>query len=178
MAHIRGTHDSANLFHGVQVGTQATVHGEDLLVDDGCDWQAVEAVRKCLPQLDIVPALALIIEAVDAVDAGALVISAKNEKVLGILDLVCEEQADGLERLLASVDIVAEEKVVGFRWEATILEQAQEIVVLPVNVTTDLWWGQYRGAQGHVQEGNTLMGASSSRRIGCCMKISRALVQR
>jgi hypothetical protein len=72
------------------------VHGENLLIDNGSDGQAVEAVGECLPQLDIVSSLALIVETVDTVDRGALVVTAENEEVLRVLDLVCEEQADGL----------------------------------------------------------------------------------
>ncbi len=37
---------------------QSAVHGKDLFVDDGSDGQAVEAVGKRLPQLDVVAALA------------------------------------------------------------------------------------------------------------------------
>jgi hypothetical protein len=44
------------------------VHGEDLLVDDGGDGQTVEAVGERLPQLDVVAALALVIEAVYTID--------------------------------------------------------------------------------------------------------------
>ena len=51
------------------------MHGKDLLVDDCGDWQAVEAIRKSLPQLDVVASLAFIIEAIDTVDGGALVIA-------------------------------------------------------------------------------------------------------
>lgn len=72
------------------------MHREDLLVDDGSDGQAVEAVGECLPQLDVVSSLALVVEAVDTVDRGALVVTAEDEEVLRVLDLVCEEQADGL----------------------------------------------------------------------------------
>lgn len=32
-----------------------SVATEDLLIDDGCDWQTVEAVSKGLPQLNVVP---------------------------------------------------------------------------------------------------------------------------
>lgn len=35
---------------------------ENLLVNDSCYWQAIEAVRECLPQLDIVSAFALVVE--------------------------------------------------------------------------------------------------------------------
>jgi hypothetical protein len=73
------------------------VHGEDLLVDDGGNGQAVEAVGEGLPQLDVVAALALVIEAVYAVDGGALVVAAQDEEVLRVLDLVRQKQADGLE---------------------------------------------------------------------------------
>ena len=56
--HIRGSHDPPDLLHGVQVRAETAVHGEDLLVDDRGNGQAVEAVRERLPQLDVVSALA------------------------------------------------------------------------------------------------------------------------
>lgn len=64
------------------------MHCEDLLVNDCCNGQAVEAVSECLPQLDVIPSFALIVESVDAVDGGAFVVAAQNEEVFGILDLV------------------------------------------------------------------------------------------
>ena len=65
-------------------------------------------------------------------------VTAEDEEVLRVLDLVREKQADGLERLLSTVDIVTEEQVVGLRWETAVLEQAQQIIVLAVDVTADL----------------------------------------
>lgn len=67
------------------------MHGEDLLVDDGGNWEAVEAVGKGLPELDVVSSLALVVEAVDTIDGSALVVAAENEEVLWVFDLVCEE---------------------------------------------------------------------------------------
>ena len=49
-------------------------------------------------------------------------VAAQDEEVLGILDLVCKQQADCLEGLLATVDVIAEEEIVGFGGETTILE--------------------------------------------------------
>jgi len=66
------------------------------------------------------------------------VIAAEDEEVLGILDLVRQEKADGLQRLLSSVDVVSQEEVVGFRRESTIFEQTQEIVILAMNIATNL----------------------------------------
>ena len=59
------------------------MHAKDFLVDNGSDRQAIEAVCEGLPDLDIVPPLALVVDAVDAVDRGALVITAQDEEVLG-----------------------------------------------------------------------------------------------
>ena len=52
----------------------------------------------------------------------------------GALDLVGQQQTDGLEALLASVDVVAQKEVVALGREATVLEQAQQVEVLPVQV--------------------------------------------
>lgn len=69
-------------------------------------------------------------------------VAPKNEKVLWVFDFICQQQTDCLQRLLASVYIVAEEEVVRFRGEATVFEQSQQIVVLAVDVTTDLFTDQ------------------------------------
>lgn len=105
--YISRSHHTADLLHGVQVGAKTAVHRENLFINNGRDRQAVEAVRKCLPQFDIVATLALVIESVDAVDRGTFVVSAQDEEVLGVFDLVCQQQADGLERLFATVYVVA-----------------------------------------------------------------------
>lgn len=115
------------------------MHGEDLLVDDSGDGQAVEAVGEGLPQLDVVAALALIVEAVDSVDGGTLVVATEDEEVFGVLDLVGQEQANGLKGLLTSVDVVTEEEVVGLWGKAAVLKQTEQIVVLAVDITADLW---------------------------------------
>lgn len=114
------------------------MHGEDLLIDNGGNRQTVEAIGECLPELDVVPPLAFIIEAIDSVNRGALVVSTENKEVFGILDLVREEKADSFEGLLATVNVVSEEKVVGFWREATVFKEAQKIVVLAVDITANL----------------------------------------
>jgi hypothetical protein len=106
LTHISRSHDTPDLLHGVEIRAETSVHGEDLLVDDSGDRQAVEAVGESLPQLDVVSSFALVVETVDAVDRGALVVATEDEEVLGVLDLVREQEAYGLEGLLAAVDIV------------------------------------------------------------------------
>lgn len=36
------------------------MHRKDLFINDSCDWQAVKAIRKRLPQLDVIPAFTYI----------------------------------------------------------------------------------------------------------------------
>ena len=114
------------------------MHGEDLLVNDGSDWQAVETIGESLPQLNVISPLALVVETVDSIDGGALVVTAEHEEVFRVLDLVGQKQADGFERLLSTVDVITKEEVVGLWWETAILEQAEKVVVLAVDITTDL----------------------------------------
>jgi hypothetical protein len=66
------------------------------------------------------------------------VIATEDEEIFRILDLVGQEQADGLKGLLASIDVVTQEEVVSFRWEATVFEKTQQIVILTVDVAADL----------------------------------------
>lgn len=114
------------------------MHCENLFVNDCCDGQAVEAVSESLPELNVIASLALVVEAVDTVDGCALVITAKNEEVFRILNLVGEEEADGLQRLLASINVISKEEIICLWREAAVLEQTEKIIVLAVDVTTDL----------------------------------------
>lgn len=72
------------------------MHGENLLVNDGGNRQAIKAIGEGFPQLNVVSSLAFVVEAIDTVDRGTLVVTAKDEEILRVLDLVGEEQANGL----------------------------------------------------------------------------------
>ena len=137
VGNVAGTGDVGNLLHLAELGAEAAVHADDLVVDDGAAGEAVEGVAEGLPKLDREAAAALVVEAVDAVDAGALVVAAEDKEVLGILDFVGKEEAHDLEGLLATVDVVAEEEVVGLGGEAAVLKQTEEVGVLSMDVTAN-----------------------------------------
>ena len=82
-------------------------------------------VRHELPVVERRSRRTFVVEAVDTVNARAFVVPAQDEKVLGVLDLVREQQAYRLQTLLAAVDIISEEQVVGFWREAAVFEQTQ-----------------------------------------------------
>ncbi len=60
------------------------MHGEDLLIDDRGDGQAVETISKCLPQLDVVSSFAFIVEAIDTIDRGTFVITSEEIVILTV----------------------------------------------------------------------------------------------
>ena len=64
------------------------MHAEDLVVDESSHWQAVEHVLELLPDADAVTSLALVVEAIDAVDLPALVVPSEEEEVFFELDFV------------------------------------------------------------------------------------------
>ena len=82
------------------------MHGEDLFVNNCSYRHAVEGVSKGLPNSDVVPTLAFIIEPIDTVNGCALVIPTKDEEVLGVLDFEGQYKADGFQRLFATVNVV------------------------------------------------------------------------
>lgn len=111
------------------------MHAKNLLIYQGGYGETIETVSECLPELDIVPALAFIIETVDAVDGGTLMISSEQEKVLWVLNFVSQEKTHGLERLLASVNVISQEEVVGIGRETAIFEKSEQVIVLAMNIT-------------------------------------------
>jgi hypothetical protein len=114
------------------------VAAEYLLIHYGSNGQAVEAVRESLPKLDIVPPLALIVEAVYPIDGGTLVVATQQEEVLRVLNLVGEQKANCLQGLLATVNVIPQEEIVALWGEAPVLKQTQEIIVLAMDVPTNL----------------------------------------
>ena len=79
-------------------------------------------------------------------------IPSQEEKVLWIFDLITKQEENGLETLLPSVDVIPEEEIVGSGREATHLEEANEIRVLTVDITSDLDWWRKLEESGLVQE--------------------------
>jgi len=113
---------------------------EDLLIHDGSTGETVETIGKGLPKLNPKTALAFVIETVDAVDGGTLVISSEDEEVFGVFDFIGQKETDGLEGLLTTVNIIAQEDVIGLGGESTILKKTEEVVVLTVDIAADFNW--------------------------------------
>ena len=133
----------ADLFILVQIGRKAAMATENLLVDHGGEGQAAEHFGEVLPYLEArrlvtdapETSLALIVEAVHAVDAGALVVATKQKDFIRVFDFEREEHDDGLKAVSTAVNVVAEEEVARVRRVALHLENAEQIVELSMDVT-------------------------------------------
>lgn len=66
--------------------------------------------------------LTLRIESIYPVDTGTLMMASQKKEVLFIFYLVRKQEADGLERLPASVHVVPKKEVVCVWWEPSILK--------------------------------------------------------
>ena len=73
------------------------MHAEYLVIDQGCNWHAVEHVLELFPDTDAVPPLALVVEPIDSVDLSALMVSTEQEKVLFEFHFIGEEQNHSLK---------------------------------------------------------------------------------
>lgn len=65
-------------------------------------------------------------------------VSAEDEKILRIFDLVREQQAYRFQRLFASIYVITQKKVVGLWGKSPVFEEAKKIVILAVDVAADL----------------------------------------
>ena len=83
----------------------------------------------------------LIIKTVQFVDLCRLVVSPQEEEVFGVLDLVAEEEDDGLDGLLAPVDIVPQKQIVLVGRVTSIVEYFQQVLKLSVDISYNFDWG-------------------------------------
>jgi hypothetical protein len=84
------------------------VQTEDLVVDQGCEWEVVEKVRKVLPDVGVaVLPEAFVVEAVDLCDLARFVVSAENGDALWVPDLERDEEGHSLNGEVASIDVIA-----------------------------------------------------------------------
>lgn len=84
-------------------------------------------------------------------------VTTQQSDVARVLHLEAEEQLDGLERIVAAINIVAHEHVGGFGDLAAKLEQLEQVMELTMDVTADDGWGAHWLAVAFLHE--NLLGA-------------------
>ena len=65
-------------------------------------------------------------------------ITSEKEKVLRVLDLVCEQETDCLQALLPPVHVISEKEIITLRRKLSIFEESKQVAVLAVDIPTYL----------------------------------------
>ena len=96
---------------------------ENFVVDDGGKGQVVEDFGAVAPDVDrAVFAEALVVESVDLSDLTRLVIASDQGDTLRVTNFQGEQKKERLDRIVATIDEIAHEQVVGIGAFAAHLE--------------------------------------------------------
>ena len=98
------------------------MHTNNLVINDSTAGQAIKGVAKLLPHFYREATAALVIESVNTVDTSTFMVAAEKKEILRILDLVSEKETNDFQRLLSTINVVSQEKVVGLRRGGVIVE--------------------------------------------------------
>ena len=117
------------------------MQAEDLVLDDGSEWEVIEEVSQVLPHVCVaVLSEALVVEAVDLGDLTTFVVTSEDGEPVPIAHFEANEQSDSLDRVVASVDVISHEQVVCVRGVASDLEELHQVVELSMDITADSDW--------------------------------------
>lgn len=141
MRHFLNAVEGANVVQRVNAWRQASVQAEDLVVDERGKWEVVEEIGEELPHIRIaVLAQTLVVEAVHLRNLSTLVVAAEDGDALGVADLQRDQEGDGLDGEVSTIDVVAHEEVVCVWVGAADLEELHQVVELAVDVAADGDW--------------------------------------
>lgn len=94
---------------GWHILAQPTMHGQDLVIDQSCNWKHVEGRNKFLPKTYGIPFLTFFVESINFGDILTFMISAQKKYRLWELHFICEKQANAFNWLLSTVYVVTQE---------------------------------------------------------------------
>jgi len=138
MWHFHHSVKRPHLVQLVQRRRESSMQAEDLIFHQRRQRQQIEQIREVLPDVGVaVFAEALVVEAVDLGDLPGLVVPSQNGHSVLEPHFVANQQCHRLHRVVASVNVVAHEKVVGVWGPASDSEELHQIVELPVDVSAD-----------------------------------------
>jgi len=108
MGNLLDTVKGSDVVKCVDAGRQATVKAEDLVVDQGGQGEVVEQVGKVFPDIGVaIFPQALIVKPVDLSNLAGFVVATENGNALGVSDFEGDEQRDGLDGVVTSIDVIA-----------------------------------------------------------------------
>lgn len=111
---------------------------ENRVLDESGQRQVIEEVGEVLPDVgSSVFTKALVIEAINLGDLSTLVVATEDSNSVLVANLQGDQKRNGLDRVVATIDVIAHEKIVGVRAVASNSEQLNEVMELTVDVSAN-----------------------------------------
>jgi hypothetical protein len=128
----------SHVIQSVNARTETAVQTKNGIFHHGREGKVIKQIGKELPHVGrSVFAHAFVVKSVDLGNLTTLVIAAEHEYAIGVADLETDQERDGFDTVIASIDVIAHEQVIGIRSRSTDAKEFHEIVPLSVNVAAD-----------------------------------------
>jgi hypothetical protein len=82
------------------------VNTKYLIVDEGCYWEAIEALNELFPEFQGISPFALVVKAIDSIDGATFVVTSEKEEVLREFNFIRQHQTYYLKVLLSSIHVI------------------------------------------------------------------------
>ena len=124
---------------------QPSMQWEYLILNYSSQGQLIKELGEVLPHVSIaILALTLIIKAINLCDLSTLVITSQDSNPVSVSNFQCNQQCDRFDWVVSTIDVITHKQVIGIRAVATDLEQLDQIVELPMDVSTNCDWASHR----------------------------------
>lgn len=109
--------ERSNIVKSINAWGETAVEAEDLVVDQGGKGEIIEEIGEVFPYIRVtVLSETFVVEAVNLSDLAGLVITTKNCDALRISDLECNEEGDGFDGIIASINVITYIRWSVLRW--------------------------------------------------------------
>mmetsp|Transcript_9309 Transcript_9309/g.26622 ORF Transcript_9309/g.26622 Transcript_9309/m.26622 type:complete len:324 (+) Transcript_9309:14-985(+) len=133
--------NSTNLVQGPDIRRQSAVHAQHPPIDECAKREVVKHLDTVAPGVCVaILSLALIIEAVHLCDLTALMVPSQKSDACRVAGLQEHQHCEDLQTVVSTVYKVPHEYVVCLRDLPARLEQAQQVMELPVDITAHRDW--------------------------------------
>ena len=114
------------------------MEAEDGVVDNSSEREVVEELSEVNPDIRVaILSKALIVEAVDLSNLSDLVVTSEDGNSVLEPHLQSDQERDSLDRVVATIDVITHEEVVGIWRLAANSKELFQIMELAMNVTAD-----------------------------------------
>jgi len=117
------------------------MQAKDLVFNQSGERKVVKEIGKVFPDIGVaVLSQAFVVKAVHLCDLAGFVIATEDGYAGRIAYLERDEEGDGLDGKVATIDIVTHEQIIGVWIGTANLEELHQVMKLAVNISADRHW--------------------------------------